>query len=405
MTTTSNARPLHGALLMLILGSIQAVMPISIDLYLPAMPTIAQQFGVPAGTVQFTLAIFLIGVAIGQIIYGPITDKFGRKRPLAFGFVLYIIGAFLCATAPSIELLIIGRFVQALGASAGTVISSAIARDLWSGKTLAERLSLLMLVLGAAPILAPSLGGLILSWGEWHLVFWVLVIYGCAMLAALTLLPETSSANERDSVRLLDAASTYLAILRNTPFVLFVLAAACTSAMLMSYITSSSFLYIEMLGVSPRQFGIFFGTNALGLIGAAQLNRFALRRWELGTIAQRAFGATLIIVSAMAVLTYFDLIQPLSLTALFFAMCMSMGFVMPNIAALAFGHIKERMGSASALQGTIQSMVGGVAGTLIGILSNGTLWPIIGVIGCFSAIGVFLLWTTRKRVANATMSA
>ena len=405
MTTSSPTRPLPGVLLMLILGSIQAVMPISIDLYLPSLPTIARQFAVPAGTVQFTLAIFLIGVAIGQIIYGPITDKYGRKRPLAFGFVLYIVGAVLCATAPSIEFLLAGRFVQALGASAGTVISSAIARDLWSGKMLAERLSLLMLVLGAAPILAPSLGGLILSWGDWHVVFWVLVGYGMLMLVALTFLPETSTASERNSVQLRAAASTYLTILTNTPFVLFVLAAACTSAMLMSYITSSSFLYIDMLGVSPRQFGIFFGTNALGLIGAAQLNRWALRHWELGTIAQRAFAATLVIVSLMAFLTATQLISAVSMTALFFALCMSMGFVMPNIAALAFGHVKERMGSASALQGTIQSTVGGVAGALIGILSNGTLWPIIGVIGSFAVIGVCVLWVTRRRFPPHTASS
>ena len=158
MTTPTTApQPTHGLLLMLILGSIQAIMPISIDLYLPSLPTIANEFNVSAGAVQFTLAIFLIGVGLGQVVYGPITDKYGRKGPLVVGFVIYILGALACALAPSITVLIAGRFLQALGASAGSVISGAIARDLWRGKVLADRLSVLMLVLGAAPILAPSL--------------------------------------------------------------------------------------------------------------------------------------------------------------------------------------------------------------------------------------------------------
>ena len=152
------APAIHNTVLMLILGSIQAIMPISIDLYLPSLPTIAHNYNVLPGAVQFTLAIFMIGVAVGQVFYGPITDKYGRKPPLYVGFGMYIIGALICATAPSITVLIGGRFLHALGASAGTVISGAIARDLWRGKELASRLSLLMLVLGVAPILAPSLG-------------------------------------------------------------------------------------------------------------------------------------------------------------------------------------------------------------------------------------------------------
>lgn len=401
MSTTPRA--LHPVLLMIILGSIQAVMPISIDLYLPSLPTIAREFAVSSGSVQFTLAIFLLGVGIGQVIYGPITDKYGRKRPLIFGFGVYIIGALLCAQANTIDMLIAGRFLQALGASAGSVISSAIARDLWSGKTLADRLSILMLVLGAAPILAPSLGGVILSLWDWHGVFWVLVGYGIIMAAAITLLPETSSASERAEVQLSQAARTYADIFRNTPFLLYVLTASCSSGMLMAYITSSSFLYIEMLGATPNEFAIFFGINAIGLIGAAQLNRFALRRWSLAGIARAALLSTLSVVGLMVVCALTTTLTAPLLSGLFFLLTTSMGFLMPNIAALAFGHVRTRMGSASALQGTIQSIVGGLAGTAIGLLSNGTIFPVIVVIGGFALAGNILLRIAqRNAVAPAT---
>lgn len=388
---------INNTLLMLILGSIQAVMPISIDLYLPSLPTIAREYHVLPGAVQFTLAIFMIGVAIGQVFYGPITDKYGRKPPLYVGFGMYIAGALICAVAPSINVLIGGRFLQALGASAGTVISGAIARDLWRGKTLADRLSLLMLVLGAAPILAPSVGGVILAYWDWHGVFWVLVGYGVIMVAALTLLPETSAANERATVQLRAAPQAYVTIMRNTPFMLYVLTAASASAMLMSYITSSSFLYIDMLAVSPRQFGLFFGMNAIGLIGAAQLNRLVIRRVGLARVAQGAFISTVTVAILMVTMVASGAVSVVTVSALFFLLCMSVGFLMPNIAALAFGHVQTRMGSASALQGTIQSIVGGIAGTLIGILSNGTMWPIVTVIGSAACIGTVLLFVTQRR--------
>ena len=404
-TPVPSASPaIHNTVLMLILGSIQAIMPISIDLYLPSLPTIAHEYNVLPGAVQFTLAIFMIGVAVGQLFYGPITDKYGRKPPLYVGFGMYIVGALICATAPNITMLTGGRFLQALGASAGTVISGAIARDLWRGKELASRLSLLMLVLGVAPILAPSLGGVILAFWDWHGVFWVLVGYGIIMMSALTLLPETSSASERATVQLRAAPHAYLTILRNAPFMWYVVVASCASAMLMSYITSSSFLYIEMLAVTPRQFGIFFGINAVGLIGASQLNRVALRHFRLEYIAQRAFVSTVTVATLMLIVVASGMVNIITVSVLFFLLCMSVGFIMPNIAALAFGHIHGRMGSASAVQGTIQSIVGGLAGTLIGVLSNGTMWPIAGVIGSAAVCGAVFLFVTQRRI-SATPSA
>ncbi len=397
----SQARNLSLLVLTIILGSVQAIMPMSIDLYLPALPTIANELNVTAGSVQFTVAIFMIGVALGQVVYGPITDKFGRKKPLLFGFGLYVIGAIICASAPTITWLVVGRFIQALGASAGAVISSAIARDLWSGKMLADRLSLLVLVLGVAPILAPSLGGVILGQWDWHGLFWFLVLYGVVVASAVTFLPETSSATERSDVRLADAGHTYLAIMRNVPFMLYVLTGACAIGMLLTYITSSSFIYIEMLGTSPSTFGMIFGINAIGFVGAAQLNRILLRRFRLEQMAHIALAVAIVVGAALAVLEQSGFASVTTVTMLFSLLGMCVGFSMPNIAALAFGHIKERMGSASALQGTTQSVVGGIAGTLVGLLSNGSIIPTALIIGGFASVASVLLviaqWTAAQQ--------
>jgi len=381
----------------LILGAIQAIMPMSIDLYLPALPTIARELQVEPGSVQLTVAVFLLGVAIGQLIYGPITDKYGRKLPLFVGLGFYIVGALLCAKADSIELLIGGRFIQALGASAGAVISSAIARDVWSGKMLADRLSLLILVLGVAPVLAPSLGSLILTQWEWHTLFWFLLGYGAIIAAALTFMPETSSQSERADVQLRNALRTYLTILGNRPFMLFIITGACSIGMLMGYITSSSFIYIDILGVSPREFGLFFGINAIGFVGSAQLNRLLLRRFSLEKVAGTAlFGAMGVGIGLIAV-TVSGLASALTLTVLFSLLCVTIGFSMPNLAALAFGHVRERMGSASALQGTTQSIIGGLSGALVGLLSNGTMLPAVIIITAFAVVGRILLTLALRR--------
>lgn len=381
----------------LILGAIQAIMPMSIDLYLPALPTIARELQVEPGLVQLTVAVFLLGVAVGQLIYGPITDKYGRKLPLFVGLGLYIVGALFCAQADSIELLIGGRFIQALGASAGAVISSAIARDVWSGKMLADRLSLLILVLGVAPVLAPSLGSVILTQWEWHTLFWFLLGYGAIIAAALTFMPETSSQSERADVQLRDALRTYLAILGNRPFMLFIITGACSIGMLMGYITSSSFIYIDILGVSPREFGLFFGINAIGFVGAAQLNRLLLRRFSLEKVAGTALFGAIGVGMSLIVVTAAGLASPVTLTVLFSLLCVTIGFSMPNLAALAFGHVRERMGSASALQGTMQSIIGGLSGALVGLLSNGTMLPAVIVITAFAVVGRILLTSALRR--------
>lgn len=389
--TTDSPIWLSSTLLILTLGGLQAVMPISTDLYLPALPSIARELHVSAGAAQLTLAVFMIGVAVGQMIYGPITDKYGRKKPLLAGLALYILGAVICALALNINTLIAGRFLQALGASASSVITAAIARDLWSGKTLADRLSLLVLVLGVAPLLAPSLGGIILARANWHGLFWFLAAFGALSVVAALLLPETSSPNERLQVRLRDTARTYMALLRTPPFMLFVSIGACMVGTLLAYITGSSFIYIEMLGVSPGLFAIFFGVNALGFIGASQLNRLLLRRFAMLTVIRGAVIVAVLVGLLLLAVVASGRANALLLTALFIAQSATVGATLPNVSALAFGSVRERAGSASALQGTIQSVVSGIAGWLVGVLSNGAALPVMAIITGFAALASLFL--------------
>lgn len=388
---------LSNVVLMLILGGLQTVMPLSTDLYLPGLPAIARDLNVSPGAAQFTLAVFMIGVAVGQVAYGPITDKYGRKKPLLFGLAVYILGALVCTLATTINLLIGGRFLQALGASAAAVITPAIARDLWSGKTLADRLSLLFLVVGVAPLLAPSLGGLILIQWDWHGLFWCLVAFGLLVTLAVTLLPETSSPRERAQVRLHDAAGTYATLLRNVPFILYVLTGACLAGCLLAFITGSSFMYIEALGVTPRLFAVLFSLTATGFIGATQLNRFLLRRLSLSTITRGAVTLLLLLALLLLAVVASGQANTFLLTALLFVLSGAIGCAFPNLAALAFGHVKERIGSAAALQGTLQSVFGGLAGTLVGALANGATLPVIDIMTGFAVFAVIFLFAAQRR--------
>ncbi|MFC4637953.1 multidrug effflux MFS transporter [Deinococcus hohokamensis] len=394
--TTRTSMPISTALLTLILGCLQAIMPLSIDLYLPGLPTIARDLHVSSGAVQSTLAVFLMGVALGQIAYGPVTDKYGRKRPLLAGLVIFVLGGILCALAPSITVLIAGRFLQALGASASAVITAAIVRDLWSGKALADRLSILMLIMGVAPILAPSLGGLILTQVGWHGLFWVLAAFGVLMTVTVVFLPETSSAQERADTRLRNAASNYLILLRNTPFMLYVLSGASMAGVLFAYLTGSSFLYIGTLGVSPGLFAVLFGVNAAGLILASQLNRALLRRFGLYAVARTAVTAAVMMAALLLAVVISGHVTVFTLTPVLFFLLASIGCIFPNLAALAFGNVRERMGSASAVQGTTQSAIGAAAGGLVSAFSNGTVLPVAGIIAVFAVLSALFLLAARR---------
>lgn len=394
MTTTSVAtsRPLPSyAKLAIILGTLSAFAPLSIDMYLPALPTIASDFGMDISVVQQTLSVFFIGLAVGQTFYGPIADRVGRRPPLLFGCGLYILACIGCAFAPTIDILILMRLAQALGGCAGIVICRSIVRDLFDQQESARMYSFLMLVMGLAPITAPLVGGQLLHFFGWRAIFVTLSLFGltCFLLVSFVL-PETLPVERRTRSGLGAALRSYGEILVNRAYMGYALAAGLASAAMFAYISGSSFVFIELNGVPPERFGLLFGANAVGLIGAAQLNRWLLRRYagiKILTVALAftAFsGLLLLIVTATGFGGF-----PAMLVVLFCCIA-STGLVGPNATAAAMVPYAQRAGSAAALMGAIQFVFGAAAGSLVGLLHNGTAIPMAAVIA-LCAVCAFLV--------------
>lgn len=367
--------------LVVILGTLTAFAPLSIDMYLPGLPAIAREFNVPTSAVQQTLAVFFIGLSLGQALYGPISDRLGRRRPLLFGCVLYIIASIGCALAPTLGSLIVLRLAQALGGCAGVVIARSVVRDLFEQRDAARMFSFLMLVMGLAPILAPLIGGQVLGTFGWRAIFVVLAGFGIlSALMVLFGLPETLPAERRVRAGLGEALRVYGRLLSDSHYMGFVLASGLASACMFTYISGSPFVFIELNGVPPERYGLIFGMNAFGLIAASQINRRLLNRYDDRQILRVALMVTaasatlLFITTAMGIGGF-----PLML-ALIFVCISSTGFVTPNATAAAMANYGRQAGSASALIGAIQFALGAAAGALLGALHNGTALPMTGVI-------------------------
>jgi DHA1 family bicyclomycin/chloramphenicol resistance-like MFS transporter len=374
----------HYYRLALILGALTAVGPLAIDMYLPALPTIAREFGVAASVVQSSLAAYFVGIAIGQAFYGPLSDRLGRKPVLYFGLALFMVSSIGCAQAGSVDALIAFRFLQALGGCAPIVIPRAVVRDHFDQAGSVRMLSVLMLVMGLAPILAPLIGGQLLVHFGWRAVFWLLTAYAAVWLVVVaTLLPESLPSARRLRQPLKDVLIVYWRLARDRRFIGHALSGALIFAGLLAYISGSPFVFIELFQVPPERYGLFFGTNAVGIIVASQVNRWLVGRVDtariLAVVLPVAMTAGLIlVVDAYSGFGGFaGILVPL------FCYIACHGFVLPNTTALAMAPHGKVAGSASALLGTFQFVLGAVAGSLIGAFANGTAVPMAAVVaGC-----------------------
>ncbi|ABB31913.1 drug resistance transporter, Bcr/CflA subfamily [Geobacter metallireducens RCH3] len=394
------------ARLVLILGALTAFSSMSIDMYLPAFPQIARDLAAPLGMVQLSISAFLFGSAAGQLFYGPMADRWGRRTPLLLGLTLYVAAAFGCAFVHTGEGLLFWRVVMAVGGGAGMVISRAVVRDLYDTAEAARMFSLLMLVMGAAPILAPIVGGQLLLITGWRGIFGFLAIFGLLSLAAAAMfLPESLPAERRSRRGVVEMGTIYAHLLRNNRYLRYAIALGCVAGVNFSYISGAPFVFIELHGVTPQHFGLFFGANACGLIGASQVNRRLLRRFSaqriLGTAATvNAVGALLLAVAGFTGIGGF----PVQVALLFVCLCTS-GFLYPNVTALAMAPFDKAAGSASALLGTIQYTLGATAGALVGMFHNGTAVPmtatmaLCGVLGWCAIVGVARASSARRAPA------
>ncbi len=384
----------------LILGALSAFGPLAIDFYLPAFPTMALAFGTDEAHVQLTLAAYFLGLSIGQLLYGPVADRFGRRIPLLAGVGLFTAASLACAYAPNLEWLIAARFIQALGGCAGMVISRAIVSDKCDAVGSAKVFSQLMLVMGLAPILAPMLGGLLVNTTGWQSIF--LALTGFSALAALAValgLPESMPA---DAPRqpLSGALRQYGRLLSDPIFLGHALTGGIAIAGMFAYITGSPFVFIKLYGVPAEHFGWLFGTNAAGFILVAQINARMLAKRGPAFLLVRAVwvylvaALTLLVVSSLHTEQLWPLLVPL------FVCMASLGCILPNASACAMNGQGARAGSASALLGCLQFSVAAGAAWLVGFLYDGTAVPMAMVISLCAILVVSAAMLTR-RLQNA----
>lgn len=379
-----------------ILGALTAFAPLSIDMYLPAFPAIAAHFHVSAGEVQATLAIYFVGLALGQSVLGPLSDRTGRLPPMLLGIGAFVLGAVWAARAPDIESLSAARFVQALGGCAGIVVSRAMVRDLFDERASAQVFSMLMLVMGLAPILAPMMGGFLIAHYHWPVIFWCLAGFGLVCFIAVWLgLGETLPHEKRSHGGLGHVLRAYVGLLGDGPFMAFSLANACISAAMFAYITGSPFVFITLHGLSPEHYAMVFGLNAFGLIAASQMNAFLLRRLSGRAILNMSMtvhlAAALALVGVCVLLP--DKLVPLM--GCLFVLIGSLGFIGANATAAAMARAGGRIGAAAALTGIIQFALAAGAGALVGALNDGTAMPM-----ALSIAGLSLAGTTARLFAR-----
>ncbi|MDO9375677.1 MAG: multidrug effflux MFS transporter [Bacteroidota bacterium] len=385
-------------LLILILGMITAIGPFSIDMYLPAFAGIATDLDTTVAEVSLSLSSFFIGISIGQFIYGPLLDRYGRKKPLYLGLGIYLVASMLCALATSIEVLIGLRFLQALGGCAGMVASRAMVRDLFSVEDNAKVFSMLMLVVGVSPIIAPTLGGFIASEYGWHYVFIVLTIMAVVILLSVYFgLPETRKPDASYSLRPRSIVTSYWSVLNEPQFYVYAFTGAIAAAGLYAYISGSPTVFLEIYKVTEQEYGWIFALVAGGLIVSSQLNSVLLRKYRseqiipVALFCQGLTGLSLFLGSAYG---WIGLTGTIILILIFLS---CQGFTFPNSSALSMAPFSQNAGSASALMGAIQMGIGALTSAIVSLLSNGTALPMTGVMAV-CAITSFVILMVGGRV-------
>jgi DHA1 family bicyclomycin/chloramphenicol resistance-like MFS transporter len=378
--------------MILVLGLLVALGPLTIDMYLPALPRIAEELSVSSSVVQLTLTGTLAGLALGQLVIGPLSDSLGRRRPLMAGIVLHMVASVFCLLAPNIVVLGLARGLQGMGAAATMVVSIAIVGDLFKGSAAATVMSRLMLVLGAAPVLAPSLGAAVLLHGSWHWVFAVLVVMaGALLLMAAMALPETLPAEHRRPLRVRGIFTTYGQLLGDARFVVLVLVAALGMSGLFAYIAGASFVLQGGYGLDQQTFALVFGAGAVALIASTQFNVVLLRRFSPQSIvvwalaASSLFGVAFIVLAAAGAGGLAAFVVPVWL------ILGAMGLVIPNAPALALSRHSEASGTSAALLGAAQFGLGAAVAPLVGVLGNSQVaLAVVMTAGAVIALGALL---------------
>lgn len=386
--------------LILILGSLAALGPLSIDMYLPAFPDMSRSFDASASLIQLSLTACMLGMALGQLIVGPLSDVRGRKRPLMIALLAYLLASLACAMAPTIEVLIALRFIQGAAGASGIVISRAIVRDLFDGPELTRFFAALSLVNGTAPILAPVIGGQLLRFGDWHFVFYLLAILSTMMLLAVALrLPETLPLDRRVEGNLTTTLKTFGRLLTDRVFIGYAFAQAFVMGAMFAYISGSPFVLQNIYGASPQQFSFLFGLNGIGIILAAQIAGRLAGRVD----SERLMRTSLTIVASASILLFLALTltdQLIFVMIPLFFVVSSVGLISTLGFTLAMQNYGATAGSASALLGLLPMLVGSLVSPLVGIMGEQSAVPMGLIIMTLDCLALILYYGLIVRRPN-----
>lgn len=368
-------------MLIFILSLLTAFAPLSIDMYLPSLPTLVHVYGTNEANVQLTLSSFLLGFALAQLVYGPMSDRFGRKPVIIFGIILYIAASIGAAQALSVETMIAMRFLQGIGGSAGPVLARAMVRDLFSRDESAQVLSILVLVMGVAPMVAPLIGGQVLIIFSWQGIFWILSAFGLfCLILTIWKLQETHPANKRTSHNFFQMMTGYIPLIKNRCFLGYAACGGFGFGGMFAYISGSPFVFIDLFGFSAQTFGFLFGAYAIAIMFGAAVNARLVKK--VGSDTMLTFGAIMScsIGSMLALLTFLEIGGQLGLLVTLFFFMPSVMITGTNAMAGGLAIFQNRAGTAAALMGAIQFSIGSSAGALVGILYSETPVAMVSVI-------------------------
>ena len=392
--------------LILILGAMTALGPFSIDMYLPGFSGIAKDLNTTVTKVSMTLSSYFIGISLGQLLYGPLLDRFGRKKPLFIGLLVYILASLGCAFVTDINVFIGLRFVQAVGSCAATVASVAMVRDLFPVIEIPDVLSKLMLVLGLSPMLAPTIGGYVTSYYGWHVIFLILMVMGIFILIASQIgLPDTHKPDITISLKPKPILNSFISIIKVPQFYTYALTGAISFSGLFTYVAASPILFMTILKVNAEIYGWIFALMSVSFIGASQLNSILLKRFSSEQMIFGSLISQIIISCIFLILTVNDFLGLYGTIVMLFLFLGCLGISNPNTAALTLAPFPDNAGSASALMGATQLGIGALASFAVGIFVKNSMIPMVVIMACTTIIAFIILVFGKRKIKKTIVNS
>ncbi|OEO28820.1 Bcr/CflA family drug resistance efflux transporter [Devosia insulae DS-56] len=390
----------------IVLGLLSVIGPVAIDMYLPALPEIGGQLGVTDASVQLSLMSFMAAFALGQLIYGPISDMIGRKPPLYIGTLVFIAGSIGCAVAPSVEWLIVSRFVQGIGGCAAMSLPRAIVRDEYTGAEAAQLFSLIMLVFSISPILAPLAGSVVIAFGDWRLLFWVMGAVGVfGLILSVVALKETRPKHLRTESTIGSAIRGYGMLLKDWNFLGLTFIGAFGMSAFMAFIGNSSFVFIEHYGLTPTEYSLAFSVNAVSFFAVSQSTGILVKRFGLQRVVRTAVTGFALSMALLAGIFIAGIDNMWVLSGLMFVAFGFLGLVLPTTGVLAMEEHGEFAGTASALMGTLQMVLGAVVMGIVGAFHDGTAIPMVLGFAICAILAFILTQVTIRTTVTPVVGA